>query len=433
MLEKLSSTIQVTEVERDGLPYYQLIHTPTGKRVEFDHDEKKVEAIREYMGRHSVPLYIRKDAQTFVFPKSKKTGEPVLALAALLFAVGKGVPISEVRKFRIQHAHGTFIEEGVENCHADNLASTGEPIHSNNSREFTVVAIGGQQFISLHLRAYGVTTFMDYSPELLDFLATPNNFSFGVSADGRIQAQTNQNGYNPYLAQVVYAFGEGRLNKDNFENIQEILNEMTEGRMLDVDHLNGDLANNCLLNLSLMLGTTNTAKKDMASLFYYPYDTYWAYDKRTGEYLIEFGLEPCPGAGFQTAYYKCADERALLNFLETMLGRLRLTDKLTGAIIAHDGQFVVLPTPKGMTEKCEGKAPRDTVADISHAMELLRMNEETPEVFRSWKIVKERPILHEFAAMLGRGAVVKITPLSPEEAKEYKRSKKPKRKLKRQQ
>lgn len=53
MLEKLSSTIQVTEVERDGLPYYQLIHTPTGKRVEFDHDEKKVEAIREYMGRHN--------------------------------------------------------------------------------------------------------------------------------------------------------------------------------------------------------------------------------------------------------------------------------------------------------------------------------------------------------------------------------------------
>lgn len=217
-VKKLTSVNTLFEVERDGILYYQIIHTPfsSGKGVphskqpvgsEFDHDERLVTAIENYIEEHGVLLVPRNDTGTLRFTQSKKTGASALALAVLLDATKRGISIAEARKFRVQHIGGAFIESSIENCHGDNLASTGTPILKNTSREFTVVAIGEKKYIFLHIFTRGVTTQFDYSPELLDFLARPSNFTFTVNGFGRVQARiAGKTTYQPYISLIAKAF-----------------------------------------------------------------------------------------------------------------------------------------------------------------------------------------------------------------------------------
>lgn len=354
------------EVERDGNLYYRVMHTQNNHGVEFDHNDNIVAAIENYIETSGQSLTLRRDRDTLQFRPRRKKKASSLSIDTFLYSIYSGISIEQARKISIQHICEKFVEAGIENCHKSNLASSDTPILKNRSREFSVITIGTHHYILLKLLTYQVDTLLDYSPEFLNFLAIPSNFTFIVNTAGYIQCASQKYKAKPYLHKIAFAFFSGLLNQDNIDHIGKILKEMStyNGLRLQFDHLNDHKLNNCLFNLSMMPGFLNEMKHNAASLL--KKHAHWAYDQRTGEYLLALSLTPVPQDFSAYTLYKFTSIPFLVNWLEYTSG-IKLRDKRWQ-----------IPSQRN----------RDFISDAIVAQQLLHVNHTAPDTFEKWEVFR---------------------------------------------
>lgn len=395
---------QIYTVAWEGRRYYLVEHVKSGTGAIFDHERKYLDAIPAECERRGGQNGRRKNIRSLTsharnrkYPPSLcwlgRSNTPTLYLSQFLYAQYKGIPIDEVRKGRVAHVNGVFLPNGWEDCRSSNLAMTTDVILSSEERTFEVIQIGRKQYIKLTLHNYPAPnneTIVEYSETMLDILARPNSFTFSVDYFGRIIARRKRGGkhYSCHFSALVCAIYDGAVTSENIEDAFRITKER-RGRGLDVDHLNSDKLNNTTGNLSLMPSSVNASKRGYTAAFGNPYSCFYAYDRHTGEYLIEATF------GAYTQFIRCKSAEVLNDWLKEVQGRCRLTQNTEVFIVRGGGNLESIPTPKQVGSNQRTRAIEE---DIAHADALLSMPREK---FIDWKI-GQQPTVEQFANLLGQ-------------------------------
>lgn len=393
-IKEISRKNKLYEVEYDGVLYYQIAHTENGTAGTFEHDYALVKRIEEHIKLHGRAL--SKTKERMVFPTAKD-GTPALALAAFLYHCYHGVPIEQVRSAKVQHVGLKYLPDGSEDCRKQSLVHMSGVQYKTDSREFCTVTLGEAEFVELRMNACVWPVLLDNDRRLIDLLADTdifNNFHFngtGVQA----QFRETKDGVRdlPYVHQIACAVRKGVLTRENYAEWDNIFEQMTEGGRLQVDHLDTDRFNNTYQNLSVINSDVNDAKKGYTAADFGCYLTAWAYDWKSGDYLIEVATE----GGTHPAYYRCSGDRRLLDFLDHLIGKKKMTRALRYCkFLGSNGEMVAVPLPNAAfaEEKCKykanggtGKHPKieaDTVNSVENGARLLAMNQSNPEQFVPW-------------------------------------------------
>ena len=397
-IKEISKINKLYEVEFDGILYYQITHAKNGTAGTFEHDYALVERIEEYIELHGRAL--SKTKERLVFPTAKD-GTPTLALSAFLYHCYHGMPIEQVRRAKVQHVGLKYLPDGSEDCRKQSLVHMSGVQYKTYNREFCPVVIGEGEFVELRMRAHTNPVYIDNDPVLIDLLADTslfNNFHFngtGVQA----QFRETKDGVRdlPYVHQIACAVRKGLLTRENILEWDDIFEQMTESGRLQVDHLDTNEFNNTYQNLSVMNSDANDAKKGYTAADFGRYLTSWAYDWKSGDYLIEVETE---GGGYP-AYYRCSDDRILLDFLNHLTGKNEMTRTIRYCnFLGSDGEGASVPLPnaafaeekrKYKTNGGAGKYPKievDAVVSVENGDRLLTMNQIDPEKFVPWRATR---------------------------------------------
>lgn len=396
-IKNLSSINKLYEVDDYGALCYQIVHTKSGAASTFEHDPSIVERLENYIREHGRSL-CRNAHGNLCFPKSTD-GTPQTTLAAFLSHCYFGIPLDIVRTAKVQHIGPTYLPDGSEDCRKSNLVHMSGVQLRTASREFRPVKIGGIEYVELRMRACTRPAYLTNDPTLINLLADTtlfNNFRF----NGRSGIQAELRGATreaPYIHQIACAVKKGLLTRENFDNLDSILRQMTRGGTLEVDHFFADVFNNTYQNLSLMSAAANSEKSGYTAADFGKYRTAWAHDWDTDYYLVEVAAVD----GDVSRYYRCSGEAELLSCLRNLTGRDKMTNKLTHFVTPGIDAPTAVPLPGyAFTDEKKlykaaggtGKFPKveaSTAETVERGAALLAIYKSEPGRFAPWPDTKK--------------------------------------------
>lgn len=315
---------QIYEKSIDGERVYCIEHTPTGICAIFDHDESALKRMLEESKKRMKQLTPHSakagDGRQLEYGKSRH-GYCATSLATVLYSHYKGIPLNVLigDGGQIRHYSNLDLPRNYEDCRSKSLYSTKDIVMETEARKITL--LDGGKYIRLDLKAYGVTEYLSNAPGMLELIGKPNNMSFFVNKGGRTQVRIYhpvcKDGREPYLSMVAYACYYMGVNEKNFAHRLPEIRKVFRYSKKEVDHLNSDIHNNCVWNLSVMPSGCNTSKRDFAGRIKPPYFVYAAVTE-SGEYRIHFGYQNFAGMG-QEFHIICPDESVLRHFLRSVM------------------------------------------------------------------------------------------------------------------
>lgn len=392
-IEDLTPTNELYEIELEGKPYYQIEHSLEMKAVTFDHNPSIVEEVKAYIKEHKRSLDLKSKKSKFGFRFQKASdGTPLLTFETFLYHCYSGLPIDEVRTAKVAHIGERYLPDGSLDCRSGSLVWLKGCQMRTPSRTFEPVLIGGREFYKLELSACDKAIYLNSDPVLLDLLTDTSLFKDFHLVRGSVQVQLCDRPKTYfYLSQIVVAVRDGLLTRENFTDIREILNRMTENGQLEVDHLDTDRFNNTYHNLSLMPADINNQKKGYTAASFSNYTLVYAYDHLNNVYLVQNISDV--GGGIISA---CTSPADLLNLIQTLVGADSMMKNLTN--INHETpngtETIPLPSQDFADAKEQykanggtGRIPKvelDTNISINRSFTLLRIFRKYPEYFNRW-------------------------------------------------
>ena len=377
---------EFTTIEYNGMTYGCLIHHPIDPSAQsrclvYDMDNEIENRLKNYIEQHRKSATIRKKLGTFHFGKSRD-GASSITLAAFLYACYHGLTLEEVRSRSVRHKHSVFLDADrtIEDCRSCNLIATGE---IGESDKFKTFEIYGESFFSIHLKAYNVTDFYSYSPELYEILCTRGNFDFFVNAGGRTQARLNGIGRNdnkyPYVSWIAKAYYDGLLTLGNYKEF--LAERLSVGDDLSVDHLDSDIHNNCRENLIVIPSRLNLSKRHFTSAFPEGCTAYLALTGNAEEIVMEFTHPSFQDGRMTTNYYRFESLQKLLGFLNVYYGRKKsVTKNLSIQRVSESGVTTVrTPTKEHLKT---GKNTKESIEETRRVLDLYR---KSPAFFKNWE------------------------------------------------
>lgn len=308
---------------------------------------------------------------------------------------------------RFEYKKNLYLRDYILDCRKSNLGILGrDKIAHTRSRDVDVVTIGNCQYVKVWMKKYNRTFYCDNLPGVYNLLAD-TRLCYLVSNHNKIQASINSGEYIPHMGQVAIATYQNLLTAHNLEQAREIINQLTNNQQLDVDHLIEDRCNCTLANLSLM-DRTNQAKYSFFGRFYDPWRIYGAYNRKTGQYLIELNLieefSSNTPVVVRSWFFRCKDDKTLINLLENLQARnntILSTSKLDEMYIKYNGVLCAFPTPWKRYQQVRAdhgqKMPivkRDTVDDILHQQQLIEMDSTA---FMEWTMLEPNSNVIDYA------------------------------------
>lgn len=307
-----------------GERVYCVEHTPTGICAIFDYDESAKDRVLEESRKRVKQLTPHstneKNGRQLEYGKSRH-GYCATSLATVLYSHYRNIPLGELigGGGQVRHYSNLPLPGNCEDCRSASLYSTKDIVMETDARKITL--LDGGKYIRLDLKTYGVTEYLSNAPGMLELIGKPNNMNFFVNKSGRTQARiyhpTYEDGREPYLSMVAYACYFMGVNEKNFTHKLPEIRKAFRDSDKTIDHLNSDIHNNCVWNLSVMPSGANTSKHDYAGRIKPPWFLYSVATESAG-YRIHFGYRNYAGMG-QGFYIICPDESILRNFLRGIM------------------------------------------------------------------------------------------------------------------
>lgn len=348
------------------------------------------------------PAYITNAGKLYL-----KWPDKTMMLNKFLYRTYHNIPLDSKTMDRLECRNNLYLKDNVFDFRKSSLGVPGrDKIPLTKSRDVDVVTIGNRQYVKVWMKKYNQTFYCDALPGVYDLLVD-THLCYLVSNLGKIQASINNGEYIPHMGQVAIAAFQGLLTDNNLDQARAILNQLTNNQQIDVDHLIEDRCNCTLANLSLM-DRTNQAKYNFFGRFYDPWRIYGAYDRKTGQYLIELDLieefSSNTPVVVQPWFFRCKNIETLINLLEnlqarnnTILGR----SKLDAVYIEYNGISYAFPTPWKRYQQVRAdhgqkmpKVKRDTVNDILHQQRLIDMDSSA---FMEWTMLEPNSNVVDYA------------------------------------
>jgi hypothetical protein len=389
-------TCHITEINHEGEPLYLIQHDRSGIGAAFDHDEAVLQAVIDALKDGN--LYISRGNLKLQWPNKS------IRLDKFLYQIYSDTilnPADIIKSTKDDiHLCGNILD-----YRRSSMGVLGrDKIPHTESRDVDILTIGNRQYVKVWMKKYNQTFYCDALPGLYDLLVD-TRLCYLVSNYGKIQASINSGKYQPHMGQVAIAAFQGLLTDNNLDQARAILNQLTDNQRLDVDHLIEDRCNCTLANLSLT-DRANQAKYNFFGRFYDPWRIYGAYDRKTGQYLIELDLikefSTNTPVVVRPWFFKCKNIETLINLLENLQARnntILSKSKLDELRIKYSGGLLAFPTPWERYQQVRTdygqkmpKVKRDTVDDILHQQRLIDMDRGK---FRSWTILQPKPSIED--------------------------------------
>ena len=391
-------TCHITEINHEGEPLYLIQHDRSGIGAAFDHDEAVLQAVIDALKDGN--LYISRGNLKLQWPNKS------IRLDKFLYQIYSDTilnPADIIKSTKDDiHLCGNILD-----YRRSSMGVLGrDKIPHTESRDVDNETIGNRQYVKVWMKNknYNRTFYCDALPGLYDLLVD-TRLCYLVSNYGKIQASINSGKYQPHMGQVAIAAFQGLLTDNNLDQARAILNQLTDNQRLDVDHLIEDRCNCTLANLSLT-DRANQAKYNFFGRFYDPWRIYGAYDRKTGQYLIELDLikefSTNTPVVVRPWFFKCKNIETLINLLENLQARnntILSKSKLDELRIKYSGGLLAFPTPWERYQQVRTdygqkmpKVKRDTVDDILHQQRLIDMDRGK---FRSWTILQPKPSIED--------------------------------------
>jgi hypothetical protein len=389
-------TCHITEIDHEGEPLYLIQHDRSGIGAAFDHDEAVLQAVVNALQDGN--LSCSRGNLRLQLPNKN------IKLNKFLYQSYRKVTLNPADQ--IKYMKDTpYLQEGVFDFRSSNLGVPGrDKIPHTQSRNVDIATIGNRQYVKVWMKKYNKTFYCDNLPGIYDLLVD-THLCYLVSNLEKIQTSINNGEYIPHMGQVSLAAYAGKLTDNNLDQARAILNQLTNNQQLDVDHLIEDRCNCTLANLSLM-DRANQAKYNFFGRFYDPWRIYGAYDRKTGQYLIELDLikefSSNTPVVVRSWFFRCKNIETLINLLENLQARnntILSKSKLDELRIKYSGGLLAFPTPWERYQQVRTdygqkmpKVKRDTVDDILHQQRLIDMDRGK---FRSWTILQPKPSIED--------------------------------------
>jgi hypothetical protein len=209
---------------------------------------------------------------------------------------------------------------------------------SNGTRDI----LHDEKYIYLYLKFGGVLEYLDYTPELYTFLATPGHCYFTLDKSGRVQVELTEYARNgkprfaPMLSRFAYYYYHAKEPLDVFAWKFAWISARESEAGYQVDHVNNDVHNNCSWNLAAIPGYgpgSNRAKSDYLARIKPPYFCYPVV-MPDGSYRVSYGYiaperdgEELRLRGWES-YLICPDAAALCDFLRRFFEMEKAPDGL---------------------------------------------------------------------------------------------------------
>lgn len=398
-IKEITRVNRLYEVEFDGILHYQIAHTENGAATTFEHDYTLVERVEDYIEVHGRSLC--KDAKNRLAFAKSSDGTPAISLASFLYHCYHGMPIEQVRSAKVQHIGAKYLPDGSEDCRKQSLVHMSGVQYRTPNRVFRSLTIGGVEFVEIRMNTCVWPVLLDNDPRLVDLLADTSIFNnFHLCENGiQVQFRESKDGVRdlPYIHQIACAVRKGLLTRENYAEWDNILAQMTENGRLQVDHFDSNKFNNTYQNLSLMDKNMNEAKKGYTAVDFGRYLTAWAYDWESGDYLVEVATEDVE----HPVNYRCSGEQELLDCLEHLIGKNKMTQRLKYCkFVGADGKMVSVPLPgaafaeemhKYKANGGTGRYPKieaDAMTSVGDGVRLLALNQSEPGQFVPWQNTK---------------------------------------------
>ena len=389
-------TCHITEIDHEGEPLYLIQHDRSGIGAAFDHDEAVLQAVVNALQDGN--LSCSRGNLRLQLPNKN------IKLNKFLYQSYRKVTLNPADQ--IKYMKDTpYLQEGVFDFRSSNSGVPGrDKIPHTQSRNVDIATIGNRQYVKVWMKKYNKTFYCDNLPGIYDLLVD-THLCYLVSNLEKIQTSINNGEYIPHMGQVSLAAYAGKLTDNNLDQARAILNQLTNNQQLDVDHLIEDRCNCTLANLSLM-DRANQAKYNFFGRFYDPWRIYGAYDRKTGQYLIELDLikefSSNTPVVVRSWFFRCKNIETLINLLENLQARnntILSKSKLDELRIKYSGGLLAFPTPWERYQQVRTdygqkmpKVKRDTVDDILHQQRLIDMDRGK---FRSWTILQPKPSIED--------------------------------------
>ena len=384
-------TCHITEIDHEGEPLYLIRHNRSGIGAAFDHDEAVLQAVIDALKDGN--LYISRGNLKLQWPNKS------IRLDKFLYQIYNDTILNpaDIMKSTKDDIHlcGNILD-----YRRSSMGVLGrDKIPHTESRDVDNETIGNRQYVKVWMKNknYNRTFYCDALPGLYDLLVD-TRLCYLVSNHEKIQASINSGKYQPHMGQVAIAAFQGLLTDNNLDQARAILNQLTDNQRLDVDHLIEDRCNCTLANLSLM-DRANQAKYNFFGRFYDPWRIYGAYDRKTGQYLIELDLikefSSNTPVVVRSWFFRCKNIETLINLLENLQARnntILSRSKLDEMYINYKGISCAFPTPWKRYQQVRAdhgqkmpKVKRNTVDDILHQQRLIEMDSSA---FMEWTMLK---------------------------------------------
>lgn len=413
---------KIYEAAYNGTPCYCLEEVSTGNKMLFDmrkdvlhkmtRDTNRLGTIRVDMRPANGMCYFSMSKQRKGTPKQR------VMMSQYLYGRYRGNYLREIRRDNSMIGH-INLSDTVEDLRSSNIYKLSEPVEYTAERRIW----RDGNYIYIHQFKNDVLDIVDYHPVLLALLQTPSICSYGIDQyknggavrSGYTILASNKIHERLKLHTLVYLFFTKYQEYGDVNSFLAHLDKERDSLNADshcIDHFTGDIHNQCMWNLWRMSIAGNSGKNRTTKMFKLPYKIYGAIDHRSGECLVEYNFHEIKHL------YKCSldSEDELVSFLNIKMGKTLITAKTKVSVIRQtDGVLhgCSVRTPKELSEATgENSVLRDFTLDYSHAMELLRLNAEQPEVFTPLVSIDKRGIpVGQLADMLSAyfGSTVEAT------------------------
>lgn len=382
-------------------PCYCIEHTKTLERVLFDGGDRMYRSLVAKLNRQRLVRDGKGSGSGFMFKFNGNGANAGISLRSFLWCRYNKLPLSELKWTKIELRDKSAYADRIMDMRQYNLYDAGGVVTDGVSIETDCAT--GKQFVVA--QDEDRTEFMDYSPEIYQILTTRNYSTFQKSmGNGRLAVSVHfanrKDGYTiKNLSRFVAIYNQHfRRFKNQRGNVLRFLHNfqrLDPGKNIEAGHINSCNWNNCAENLMFMPAKKNSQMWDIARRISGEYKIFPVVYRgwNTPLILVEWTVRDT------SKHIVCESVDDYIDLLLFATKRVPMSQHIRLQFGKWDGEKIAtqnIPTPKD-SEIQYGKMPildyRETVLDMlnwsAHKDALVKLYEEHPDYFWTWKCMKK--------------------------------------------
>lgn len=382
-------------------PCYCIEHTKTLERVLFDGGDGMYRSLVAKLNRQRLVRDGKGSGSGFMFKFNGNGANAGISLRSFLWCRYNKLPLSELKWTKIELRDKSAYADRIMDMRQYNLYDAGGVVTDGVSIETDCAT--GKQFVVA--QDEDRTEFMDYSPEIYQILTTRNYSTFQKSmGNGRLAVSVHfanrKDGYTiKNLSRFVAIYNQHfRRFKNQRGNVLRFLHNfqrLDPGKNIEAGHINSCNWNNCAENLMFMPAKKNSQMWDIARRISGEYKIFPVVYRgwNTPLILVEWTVRDT------SKHIVCESVDDYIDLLLFATKRVPMSQHIRLQFGKWDGEKIAtqnIPTPKD-SEIQYGKMPildyRETVLDMlnwsAHKDALVKLYEEHPDYFWTWKCMKK--------------------------------------------